>query len=184
MLVKDYILEIKKFFPKSFCEKIIYYYNNENLPDATVVSGKNKEIRNCNTRDVLQTVTFGEKILKNFITDKLWQAVEVYNKKFPYSQAQKISQLDFLKYEHNSYKVGYAYHTDMGEKVSLRQLSISICLNNDFTGGEFVFDMLSEKIQYPQNIGDVIIFPSNFMYPHQVNPITEGTRYALIGWVI
>ena len=183
-MIEDYILEIRKFFPKSFCEKIISYYDTENLSDATVVSGTNKEIRNCNTRNILETFTFGEKILKNFITNKLWQAVDVYNKKFPYAYSNKISQLDFLKYEHNSYKVGYKYHTDMGEKVPLRQLSVSVCLNNNFTGGEFVFDIPSKQIQYPQNIGDVIIFPSNFMYPHQVNPITEGTRYALIGWFV
>ena len=51
-------------------------------------------------------------------------------------------------------------------------------------GGEFVFDLPQNKIQYPQNVGDAIIFPSNFMFPHQVNQITEGTRYALIAWVI
>ena len=31
--------------------------------------------------------------------------------------------------------------------------------------------------------GDVIIFPSNFMYPHKVEPVTKGTRYYYISWV-
>ena len=65
-----------------------------------------------------------------------------------------------------------------------RHLSITIGLNNEFEGGEFVFDLGNEKHQFPQNVGDCIIFPSNFMFPHSVNQITSGTRYALIGWVI
>ena len=51
-------------------------------------------------------------------------------------------------------------------------------------GGEFVFDLPGEKYQVGQNIGDALIFPSNFLFPHQVNQITRGTRYALIGWII
>ena len=30
--------------------------------------------------------------------------------------------------------------------------------------------------------GDVIIFPSNFLYPHSVAPIMMGTRYAIVNW--
>ena len=31
--------------------------------------------------------------------------------------------------------------------------------------------------------GDILIFPSNFLYPHKVKPILEGTRYSFITWV-
>ena len=84
----------------------------------------------------------------------------------------------------NKHDVGYSWHVDMGYKAEARTLSMSICLNNDFKGGEFVFDLLENQEQFPQNTGDAIVFPSNFIYPHQVNKVTEGTRYALIGWVV
>ena len=32
------------------------------------------------------------------------------------------------------------------------------------------------------NTGDLIIFPSNFMYPHSVEPIISGTRYSIVCW--
>jgi len=51
-------------------------------------------------------------------------------------------------------------------------------------GGEFKFNLNGVEVQIPQNIGDAIAFPSNFMFPHQVNKILTGTRYAIIGWVV
>ena len=97
---------------------------------------------------------------------------------------KEISQLDILKYETNKYKAGYDFHQDFGKGCTERHLSISICLNNDYEGGEFVFDLPSGHHVVPQNVGDAVVFPSNFMFPHQVNKITKGTRYALIGWVV
>ena len=52
-------------------------------------------------------------------------------------------------------------------------------LNNDYEGGEFV--LIDEKIDLSK--GDIIIFPSNFMYPHKVEPVTKGTRYSYISWI-
>ena len=31
---------------------------------------------------------------------------------------------------------------------------------------------------------DAIMFPSNFMYPHEIMPVTQGTRYSIITWFI
>jgi len=95
----------------------------------------------------------------------------------------EIQEVSFLKYEKNNHKSGYLYHVDQGASVPKRSLSISICLNNEFQGGEFMFDINGEKLNYPQNVGDLIIFPSNFMFPHQVNKIKSGTRFALVTWV-
>ena len=93
--------------------------------------------------------------------------------------------MDILKYEANEFDAGYKFHVDFGHGHTERSLSISICLNNEYQGGEFVFSFFEEsKVQIPQNVGDAIAFPSNFMFPHQVNKVTEGTRYAIIAWVI
>ena len=32
-------------------------------------------------------------------------------------------------------------------------------------------------------VGDLLIFPSNFLYPHKVNMVTEGTRHSFVSWV-
>ena len=86
--------------------------------------------------------------------------------------------------DRNESKAGYIFHSDFGPKCTERQLSISICLNNKYDGREFVFDTPEGRYTIPQNEGDAVIFPSNFMFPHSVNKVTAGTRYALIGWVV
>ena len=30
--------------------------------------------------------------------------------------------------------------------------------------------------------GDILMFPSNFMYPHEVTECTKGTRYSFVSW--
>ena len=59
-------------------------------------------------------------------------------------------------------------------------LSVLGLLNDDYEGGEFV--MWRDKV-IELKAGDLIIFPSNFLYPHKVNPVTKGTRYSYISWV-
>ena len=31
--------------------------------------------------------------------------------------------------------------------------------------------------------GDILIFPSNFMYPHRVEPVKKGIRFSFVSWV-
>ena len=50
--------------------------------------------------------------------------------------------------------------------------------NFNFKGGDF--NVCTKKI--PLKEGDVLIFPSNFIYPHEVKSITKGTRYSFITW--
>lgn len=180
--MREYILELKKVIPEVLCKKIIQYFDYD-YDEATIVDGLNKNIRNCLTKNLLEPKTFGEKICLNATKEKIFNCVFHYKEKHGV-HINRISQLDLLKYEKNNFEAGYKFHEDFGDKVSERHLSISICLNNEYHGGEFVFKIDNQQITVPQNIGDAIIFPSNFMFPHQVNKITKGTRYALIGWVI
>ena len=180
--MKEYILEVKKIIPQVVCNKIISYFDND-YDDAATVQGTDKNVRNCLTRSLLETKSFGQTICANVVKEKIFQCVDHYKKKHKI-YIDRISQLDILRYDANEYKAGYSFHEDFGSKVSNRHLSISICLNNKYEGGEFVFDIPGGHYTVPQNVGDAVIFPSNFMFPHQVNKITKGRRYALIGWVI
>jgi Rps23 Pro-64 3,4-dihydroxylase Tpa1-like proline 4-hydroxylase len=181
--MKEYILEVKKIIPQTICKKIISYFDYGYEDASTTGTGTNKNIRNCLTRSLLEPKSFGEKICANLVKEKIFQCVDHYKKNHNV-YVEQISQLDILKYEKNQYEAGYKFHKDFGLACSERHLSISICLNNEYEGGEFVFDTPSGHYVVPQNVGDAVIFPSNFMFPHQVNKVTKGTRYALIGWVI
>jgi PKHD-type hydroxylase len=74
---------------------------------------------------------------------------------------------------------GQTYDASAGPFAGLhRQLSFSILLNEDFEGGEFVME---NDVVIPLNTkGTMLLFPST--RPHKVNPVTQGTRYSLVGW--
>ena len=59
------------------------------------------------------------------------------------------------------------------------KLSIVGNLNDDYKGGEFI---MYEDKNIEMHTGDVIIFPSTFLYPHKVNEVKKGIRYSFVSW--
>ena len=53
-------------------------------------------------------------------------------------------------------------------------------LNDDYEGGEFVI-WGDKEVEIPP--GSIAVFPSNFLYPHKVNPVISGVRYSYVSWV-
>jgi predicted 2-oxoglutarate/Fe(II)-dependent dioxygenase YbiX len=66
-----------------------------------------------------------------------------------------------------------------GNLKGIPTLSVVGLLNNDFTDGQFMF---WEDHDMKLEAGDIMIFPSNFMYKHHVEPVTQGTRYSFVSW--
>lgn len=69
-----------------------------------------------------------------------------------------------------------------GERKGVPVLSVLAGLSDpdEYTGGELVF-FGNKKVEL--NKGDLMIFPSNFLYPHIVTPVLSGTRYSFVSWV-
>ena len=183
--MQHYIYEVRKLLPVQYCKKVLAYFA-DNLLDAEVGDQKiNKNIRNCKTKYLLKDETsFGKTLVLNYVKKEIHQVVSEYKQVFNFLNVTRLSQLDLLQYDANDSDVGYSFHVDSANKASERTLSLSICLNNGFAGAEFEFLVDGKKIVYTQNVGDCLIFPSNFMFPHQVNKVLEGTRYSLVGWLI
>ena len=67
-----------------------------------------------------------------------------------------------------------------GERKGIPILSVLGVLNDDYKGGEFImFD--DTEIKFDK--GDILVFPSLFLYPHKVEPVKSGTRHSFISWV-
>ena len=69
-----------------------------------------------------------------------------------------------------------------GKNRGIPILSILISLSSNFEGGNFVFNLVDEEKPYRLESGDMIVFPSSFMYPHEVKPILEGERITCVCW--
>ena len=89
---------------------------------------------------------------------------------------------------YNQYKEGghYDKHIDSFKaepKVNNTYFDygFSICLSDDYEGGEFVVDNEIGQIPYKLKAGQVIFFP--IIYAHTVAPMKKGIRKAIIGWM-
>jgi hypothetical protein len=51
-------------------------------------------------------------------------------------------------------------------------------LNDDYEGGELWFPYLD--IKFKPTYGDIVMFPSTYIYAHASLPVTRGTKYAAV----
>lgn len=183
--LKDYILVLENIIPDKLCDDILNEYkNSKEWEDAFLVKNiVSKEIRNC----VRIQISLNETIEKNknirkTLDDKVFECakkgIEKYNKKFSHVNISKDSGYDLLKYEKGGF---YTEHVDLFTEIP-RTISCSFILNNNFKGGEFSF--FDNELIYTIKKGSAIMFPSNFLYPHSVLPVTEGTRYSIVTWFV
>lgn len=66
-----------------------------------------------------------------------------------------------------------------GQRKGIPTLTILGALNDDYEGGELMM-FGDHRIHLPA--GAVVVFPSNFMYPHEVKPVKSGIRYSYVSW--
>lgn len=185
--IGNYIYHESNFLDHDFCDKLINEFDDsEWIP--TIISGGKKidtDVRNCTSvefswKDVMDKNYNTRKELDEYIFNKVSEAYKTYKKVCHRSQLTCIEDEGYtlLKYTPGG---KYIQHTDHFKETP-RSLTIIINLNDDYTGGELAFRDRSKVFSLKK--GDLIIFPSNFMYPHEIIPVESGTRYSLITWMV
>ena len=71
-------------------------------------------------------------------------------------------------------------HHSHGQSYGYPQSSVLLFLNDDYEGGEII---VAGNIYKPAK-GSALVFPSNFMFPHEVKTVTEGERWSVISWLM
>jgi len=62
-----------------------------------------------------------------------------------------------------------------------RRISLTYYLNDDYEGGDVEFKRHGLRFKAQKN--QLLIFPSNFVYNHEVYPVTDGLRYVVVQWM-
>lgn len=181
MNLEEAIVVLNNLTNKDFIELIKKYIDKKAFNKLLTVSGYREDIRNV----------FGHSLNKNSISDKIFfkhidriikQHYSHYKFKFPYITASNLNQIDLLKYEIAG---KYEIHCDHIYQTQ-RTLTFILNLNDDYEGGDFVFynQDNTEMKRVKCKTGTCIMFPSNFQYPHRIEPITKGIRYSIVAWLI
>jgi len=126
---------------------------------------------------------YPEEKVKTILINKIKVSLNDYVKKIKLKSAifHKLANPRLNKYsvgQHMQEHFDHIHSIFDGEVKGIPVLSLVGLLNDDFEGGEFYLNQKLIKI----NKGDILIFPSNFMYPHAVKPITKGKRYSYAAW--
>ncbi len=174
------IVELKNIVSSDLIDKIvplIKYKSKKHLP---TISGIDKKTRNVKGYH-LNSETPTNMVYWNYIKQEIERLYAFYKAKFPKIMSNKITQIDLLKYS-----VGGKYEVHIDQfTITPRHLSIIINLNDDYEGGDLIFTDQKEKEikRLKLGKGSIVFFPSNFMYPHSIQPITKGTRYSIVSWL-
>ena len=174
------IVEIKNIIPQEFINKMIPLIDKKAKKNLPILKGVNTDVRKVKGYQ-LNLNSKRDTIYWNYIKKEIEKLFIFYTAKFPKMSSSKINQIDLLKYSSGG---KYEIHTDHYTDTP-RHLSVIMNLNNSYKGGDLIFtDQTNKKIKKIKlDKQTIIFFPSNFMYPHGIEPIIKGTRYSIVAWL-
>ena len=159
---KKNIIHIKKFISDEECFNIL------NVAFSSI------------PEKILGNDQWSEKLYK---TDDLVFTLEILNK-----IKNKIIEIYKINVK-NSHDIPFVTRWSSGDSMSMHvddlgtpqnHISAVIYLNENYDGGEIFFPTHNLKIK--PGTGDLVVFPGNLNYPHQVEKIINGDRYTLPSW--
>lgn len=108
------------------------------------------------------------------VYDVKFHAVEDYRKKFNIMDLKYWEAFNFIKYGPGQH---FQEHHDHGFSYNCT-VSLVAYINDDYDGGELYFRL--QNLNIKPEAGDLMIFPSNYMYPHRAMPVHSGTKYSIV----
>jgi PKHD-type hydroxylase len=114
------------------------------------------------------------------LTDVILQA----NQQWFGFELNTIEALQYSVYNVGDFYDGHVDHHFQGAGQFPRKLSFSMQLTDpsEYEGGSTRLITSHEPFAIPKTKGSITFFPSYTL--HDVQPITKGTRKALVGWVL
>lgn len=191
MKIEDFIYKKKALDPE-FCDLVIHTVGEDDLnwePHTwyNPANGESQSKRDDSEYRELE-ILYPDKF-NSFVSQKIFpQLTEMcveYCSKYNFEPGNFVNRIFPIRL--NRYKVGSEMRKHYDHIKSLFSepiqgiptLTILGSLNSDYEGGDLV--LFDDHIINMEK-GDVVIFPSNFMYPHKVTKVTKGTRYSFVTW--
>jgi len=107
--------------------------------------------------------------INNCLTPCLNHYESRYNFKMEFMEA-----INFVRYQPGQH---FSVHSDHGFSYSCT-LSSVMYLNDDYEGGELWFPYLD--IKFKPEYGDIVLFPSTYIFAHASLKVTSGVKYAAV----
>lgn len=167
------------------CKFVLDSIKDENWVQHTYLNPKTQIVQPQNDEKELDIVHSSNQECNELIMKTIWDVLHKYVDEFQFSwwgTWTGYSHVRFNRYKENqimSNHCDHIYSLFKGFPRGVPILTILGSLNDDYEGGEFV--MWGDTV-IPFKAGEIKVFPSNFLYPHRVEPVIKGTRYSFVSW--
>ena len=180
--LREWIGYYEDIVPKDECESLIEVTKNSGQLKPSKYANHSGKIKLSDKRVVMDDMWVKDKTTSSIINDFFSKVIRKYSDKFERFSCQRHSG-----FRVNRYSVGgfMSEHTDNihhshGQEYGFPQVSALLFLNDNYKGGELIV----AGNEYETKMGSGIIFPSNFMFPHEVKKIIDGERWSIVTWLI
>jgi len=180
--ILDYVVHLNNYIPRDTCDKVVQSLSQKHFEKTSYIDhrgnhGDKDDKMHHSTNSLSNT-----ELIDPYIPRLLYRyGLRNRNSLIPWTSLSWVD-INFLRYTEEQRFQRHVDHVNTifdGERKGIPTLTIIGWLNDDFEGGEFY--ICDKKID--SKPGDVIMFPSNFVYPHEVTPILSGVRYSWVSWV-
>jgi hypothetical protein len=178
----DYVKVYKNHLPIDLCKSAIKNLKNINWEEHKFYNSKTKEYVQFDNEFLMSWNDIPE---KEEISNQIWFALNNYickdfnNFNSWFDGWHGYTGVRFNKYDINTKMKLHCDHIQLPDNKGIPSISVLGLLNDEYEGGEFII-CGNHKIELPT--GSVVVFPSNFMFPHEVKPVKSGIRYSYISW--
>ena len=180
------IEEYPNTFERAYCDEVIRHF--EVMSETQGLFAVNKISQNQDTRVIFdwahtQSVYHYDFDLCRYFYHKLHEVyTEQYMEKYQMlknSDQHSPKGMSVQRTEpHQGYHVWHQESANIGSSV--RVVNYMLYLNDVEEGGETEF--LYQGVKIKPEAGKLVIFPTNYMYPHRGNPIYKDKKYIITGW--
>ena len=178
------VVYVDDLFTVDECEIIKNYSSEWETKEGRISSSESEGIKSKKSDYRICTLYRPPENLEqvDWINEKLLSVITGVNRDYyQFDIKALIEPPNLMKYEAEK-KGHYDYHLDIGQAKPncWRKISYSLFLNDDYEGGAMEFKTGEKILSYKGPVSRMIIFPSYLL--HRVNPVTSGTRWAMVGW--
>ena len=183
--LRDYVYKIEDFLDQTSCKTLVKKISNMKWNFHSYYDPlTNTSMSYDNELSVLQSDIPEIQDLNK----KLNYAIEIYldNFNLPWFNKAHVSGFSparMNRYDNNTIMKLHCDHINSlfdGSRKGVPIITLLGSLNNNYTGGELV--MFGKEV-IELKAGNILVFPSNFLFPHEVKPVLSGTRYSYVSWV-